>query len=594
MACRAKFFPSSISLTCVNTSPGRPADTICMSKGALFEIDAREKLALHYAGIHRQEDRDARFAVRAAEKEKHVWHMLRVRVPLGQLSARQYLALDDLAESKTYNRSLRVTAGQGIQLHGLNAADLGQVTDVLANAGLAAGCDKAGLEFAIAAPPLPLENQSYRRLRGLAAILCDGFYPQAAPKGAVNRAADSETPAHSPRKFTIGLALPEDNSANIFAHDAGLLLVSGADGRLRVNVYAGGSLSMPTRRPDTYARLASPLGSLRIERAPAAIRAIASVFKSHGELPSRKHTRLKYVVDALGHDRFRDEVEAEMGSEFEPLAPVGALRIPSWAGPNDQHNGEFCYGLGIPWGRIQDAGLARYKSAIRLIVEAFQPRVILCPDQNLIFAGLRIQQIDRIEQILAAYHIPFGDGFSKLRFDAMACAGLPTCPKALAESERVAPEIVSELEVELHRLGKKNVPFTFRISGCPIGCIRPNMADLGLIGRKPGHYDIYAGGSEVEQRFGELYAECVPLANVIRLIRPLLEFWSEQSAPRESFASFYAQWFASEQGPRQQRLIPSETKPSRERIEKEIREFRSTGGNRDETFETAGVKILVA
>jgi sulfite reductase beta subunit-like hemoprotein len=300
---------------------------------------------------------------------------------------------------------------------------------------------------------------------------------------------------------------------------------------------------------------------------------VASVFKRHGQFATRKHTRLKYVVDALGEDAFRREVEKEMGGTFEPLIPTGELKIPSWNGPHDQQDGEFYYGLGIPYGRIQDVGIARYKSAIRLIVETFRPRVVLSPDQNIIFAGLRIEQIEPLERILAAYHVPFGDGLSKLRFEAMACAGLPTCPLALAESERVAPAVLDELEAELERIGKSDSSFSFRISGCSIGCIRPNMVDLGAIGRKPGHYDLFMGGSEADGRFGELYEETVPLEKIVRTIAPVLQFWAEEGEAGESFSDFFARWFAMEGGQRG-RLIPSEATPVRERVERMIQEFR--------------------
>ena len=190
----------------------------CVLKVATSEhsTDRNNKLELHYAGIHLQEDRDARFATRAAGVEKRFWHMIRVRVPLGTLSAAQYLVLDDLAQRVTYNQSLRVTAGQSIQLHGLASSDLHRVSEALDGIGLAAGCDKAGFEFAIAVSPVPVENGSYLQLRGLAGELCDELYPRPA------KTSNQPAPEHSPRKFTVGMGIPEDNSANILANDVGL------------------------------------------------------------------------------------------------------------------------------------------------------------------------------------------------------------------------------------------------------------------------------------------------------------------------------------------------------------------------------------
>lgn len=525
---------------------------------------ANDKLALHYAGIHRQEDRDSRQATSAADQEKKFWHMIRVRVPAGELSASQYLALDELASKVTYNRSLRVTAGQSVQLHGVSSDDLQFTLRALAEAGLAAGCDPAGFEFAIAASPVPVENAAYIQMRGLAAALCDEFYPRPGSKFA------GIIPAHAPKKFSVGIGIPEDASANIFANDVGLLLVPGENGAFNaVNVYAGGSLSMPTRRSDTYARLATPMGSVPCERASLVIKAIATVFKRHGNLPSRRHTRLKYVVDELGLKNFQREVEEELRFRFDDIVDCELSPPPAWRGARDQENGEFFYGLGVPYGRIQDTGLARYKSAIRLIVEAFRPRVILAPDQNILFANLRIEQIEPLERILAAYHIPFGENLSNVRFAAMACAGLPTCPLSVAESERAAPQLVDELEAELERIGRKNAPFTFRISGCAIGCIRPNMVDLGVVGRKPGHYDLFVGGSEATGTFGELYAECVPLDAIVPTVRPILEFWAKHSDEGESFGDFYAEWFGTAE--KRLRLSVAQCTPARGEVEQQIR-----------------------
>jgi sulfite reductase (ferredoxin) len=516
--------------------------------------------SLHYAGIHLQEDRDTRFAANAAKSEKKFWNMIRVRVPLGLLTSEQYLALDALAEQSTYNRSLRFTTGQSVQLHGIDERDLQAVQAAITEAGLAPGCHSSGLEFAIAVPPSPIETEPYIRLRSLAAELADEFYPRPGER-------NEYFPNHSPRKFAIGLGLTEDNSVNVFANDVGLLLLDAPDGRPWLNVYAGGSLSMPTRRPDTYARIASPLGSVRSSDCVEVVRAIATVFKKFGELPTRRYTRLKYVVDELGIERFTREVEQELGKDFEPLISHGELEVRGWSGLHDQHNGEFYYGLRVPFGRIIDSGIARYKSAIRLIVETFRPRIVISPDQNLIFAGLRIEQIEPLERILKAYHVPHGDEITPFKFSAMACAGLPTCPMALAESERVAPEVIRELEAILRRIGKSGVPFSFRISGCPIGCIRPNMVDLGVIGRKPGHYDLYIGGSESSVRFGDLYAESVPLEEIVSTVKPLLEFWGEYSQADEPFSDFYARWFG--RGEAKDRLVARE-QSIRDLLEREM------------------------
>lgn len=522
---------------------------------------APAEIHLRYAGVHRQEDRDMRAAARVPGLEKQFWHMIRVRVPSGTLAASQYLALDALADRHAWNRSLRATAGQSIQLHGLRDAEaVAEVKRELGRIGLAAGCHPSGFEFAIAASPLPVASENYLRMRALASELCDEFYPKPGREDA------AALPGHPPKKFTVGIAIPEDNSANIRAHDAGLLLVPVAGGEARLNIHAGGSLSMPGRRPDSYARLGTALGSVAPQHGAAVVRAIAATYRRLGKL-ARKSTRLKHLVDELGETRFQAEVERELGFAFDPAAEHPPLQTASWQGPGDQQDGQFYYGLPLPFGRIQDTAQARTKSALRAVVQAVRPRVIVAPDQNLILSGLRIEHIDRVEKILSAFNVPFRQ--TRLRYEAMACAGLPTCPLAIAESERVAPQVLDELEAELERIGRAGSSFTFRISGCSIGCIRPNMVDLGAIGRRPGRYDLYVGGSEAAGQFGELYAENVPLEEIVPSIRPLLEWWARRGGEEESFSEFYARNIAENLGG--SRLVPSELKPSRPRVEALLR-----------------------
>ncbi len=462
---------------------------------------------LKYSGVHAQEDRDARAAAKAVGAEKRFWHMIRIRIPLGVLRAEQYLALDQLSERVAYNHSLRATAGQSLQLHGVAAENLAEVLSRIREVGLTSACSPDGLEFAIAAPPAPIHGPAYEQLRGLGNEICTTLY--GAPDGA-------EFPAHKPRKFTIGLALPDDNSANVYAHDVGLVLVRDGEARARVNVLVGGGLSMPGRRPGSYARIGTPLGSTTLDHALATVRGIIEVFKEHGQIATRRFTRLKYVVDELGTEAFRRRLEERLGFDLEPWIPLGEFEARDWLGWHEQGDGRLFCGIKVPSGRIMDVGAARYKTGLRAIVEAFRPLVIVTPAQDLILANLTPAMVQPLERIVEAYHIPFGGKLTPVRSLAMACAGLPTCSLAVAESERVAEELLRELEGELARVGKCHLPFAFRISGCSIGCIRPNMVDLGAVGRRPGHYDLFVGGNETNGRFAELYAEQVPLKEMIR------------------------------------------------------------------------------
>lgn len=533
---------------------------------------------LLYRGVRAQEDRDTRAAARVAGVAQPGWHMIRIRLPLGALTPDQYLALDCLSERVTYNHSLRATAGQSLQLHGVAPADLEGALATIRGAGLAAGCNPDGLEYAVVAPPAPFAQPGYLRLRALARELCDGLYPTPWDEAA--------HPDHPPRKFTIGLGLVADNSTNVFAQDVGLVLVERPGAAPRVNVLVGGGLSMPGRRPGSYARVATPLGSVSGDEVLPTVRGLSALFRQLGQIERRRFTRFKYVVEALGVEALRAAVEARLGWRLGPWIAVGPYGARAWLGRHAQGDGRVFCGIKVPNGRIMDVGQRRYKAALRAAVEAYRPTLIITPGQDVILGGLRPHDADGVEAVLAAYHVPFGAGLPPVRAAAMACAGLPTCPLALAESERVTERLLPELERALARVGRAGAPFVVRISGCGLGCIRPNMVDLGLVGRKPGRYDLFVGGEESSGRLGELYAESVPVEEVLPTVEPLLTYWGCWAAPGESFSAFYQRRFGPATLPT--RLESVNGPPARPRLEAALRAAHrgaepAKGGRRPET-----------
>ena len=72
---------------------------------------------------------------------------------------------------------------------------------------------------------------------------------------------------------------------------------------------------------------------------------------------------------------------------------------------------------------------------------------------------------------------------------------LPTCGLAMAESERYLPDLITRLEAELERGACAQDEITIRMTGCPNGCARPYLAEIGLVGRSPGRYNLYLGAA---------------------------------------------------------------------------------------------------
>jgi sulfite reductase beta subunit-like hemoprotein len=287
------------------------------------------------------------------------------------------------------------------------------------------------------------------------------------------------------------------------------------------------------------ARLAQPLAFVLPEQAVEAARAVAAIFRDHGNRADRRHARLKYLIAEWGLDRFREEFGRRLSF---PLVAPRSLPTPVFhdhLGRHRQEGGRWFYGVFIQSGRIADLPERQLKRALRLAVERFRPGVTLTAQQNVLLTGLQIEEVKEIEALLAAHGVEPAPELSAARRYSMACPALPTCGLAVAESERAFPALLEEFEAELIGLGLREVPITIRMTGCPNGCARPYTADLAFVGRSLGLYQIYVGGGLGADRVTDLYRADVRVENLLEAMRPLLHRWAAEREPEEGLGDFY-------------------------------------------------------
>jgi sulfite reductase (NADPH) hemoprotein beta-component len=141
-----------------------------------------------------------------------------------------------------------------------------------------------------------------------------------------------------------------------------------------------------------------------------------------------------------------------------------------------------------------------------------------------------------VQKLLAAHGLDAE--FSGLRRSAMACVALPTCGLALAESERYLPDLVSRLETELERFGLRDDEITIRMTGCPNGCARPYISEIGLVGRTPGVYNLYLGGAHEGVRLNKLHRRDVNGDAIVAALSPLFEAYAKKRKSNERFGDF--------------------------------------------------------
>jgi sulfite reductase (ferredoxin) len=276
------------------------------------------------------------------------------------------------------------------------------------------------------------------------------------------------------------------------------------------------------------------VGYFAPERLPDVARAAVTIHRDFGDRADRRHARLKYILADRGLAWFKSELEARAGFALEDPRPLAWTRDTDWFGWHRQDGGLHFFGLSIVAGRL-DGALRR---AVREIVERLRPEVRLTPRQNLLFCGLRAEDRPVLESILAAHGVALPSALPPILRQSMACVSLPTCGLALAESERVAPEVITAIQAEFDAAGLAGLEVQFRISGCPNGCARPYTAEIGIVGESPDLYSIHLGGSLLHPRIADAYLTGVRRADIARRLGPVIREYAAESAGGESFGDY--------------------------------------------------------
>ncbi len=511
-----------------------------------FEEDDLQLLKFH--GSYQQDDRDLRKSRRAEGLGKAYSYMLRIALPAGQITNQQYLDLDRMADEFA-NGTIRITTRQAIQFHGVLKGDLRetirQINESLMST-LAACGDVCRNVMATAAP---INDAVHTQIRETALAIAADLRPATRAyfeiwvDGERQVSTQEEEPFYGetylPRKYKVGVTVQGDNQIDIYSYDAGLIGIV-EDGQLvGYNLLAGGGLGMSHGRANTFAQIAEKIGFVKVEDGVAAVRNLAAIYRDFGDRTDRKQARLKYLVDKMGVENFREEFRRRADFELESWREIPAVSIQDWLGPHRQDAVHWFYGVFVENGRIKDTDEMRMRSAFLAIATELQVDMTLTAQQSILFNGLKEEQIPRLEAILREHNVPLLNEISNARRYSMACPAMPTCGLAVAESERVAPEFITELEILLDSLSIRDAELTVRMTGCPNGCARPYTADIALVGRRPGIYHLFVGGRLAGDRMADLYAADVKIEDTLKLLTPLLTRYAANRNPGEGLGDFY-------------------------------------------------------
>lgn len=507
-------------------------------------ISADDSQLTKFHGLYLQDDRDLRIERRRQKLERAFSFMIRVRVSGGICTPAQYAVIDDLADLYG-NGTIRLTTRQAFQLHGILKGNLRplikRMDATLMNSIGACGDINRNVMCHVHPERSAVHREVYEVSRGLASHLLPrsrAYHEIWLENERVAGGEPEEEPiygkAYLPRKFKIGVAIPPSNDVDVYSQDLGLIAIID-DGRLSgFNVLVGGGLGMSHGNEKTYPKLAQPIGFCLPGQVNALAEAVVTTQRDHGDRVDRKHARLKYTIEDMGLEAFRQEVEKRCGFTLDPLREFRFERIADDYGWTRGVDGLWTYIHFIQSGRI--AGEAR--RAFRKIADLDLGDIRLTPSQNLAVCGLDDAARAAVESILETHGLAGSESLTGLRLNSMACPALPTCGLALAESERQLPEFLKPLEAVLVEHGLENEPISIRSTGCPNGCARPYLAEIGLVGKAPGKYNLYLGADYLGARLNTEVAVAATPEVIIERLSGLLKRFAGERNPGERFGDF--------------------------------------------------------
>ncbi|NVK88379.1 MAG: assimilatory sulfite reductase (NADPH) hemoprotein subunit [Gammaproteobacteria bacterium] len=515
------------------------------------QVAEDDQQLIKFHGIYQQDDRDLRNERRKQKLEPLYSFMLRARVPGGIATPSQWLTMDKIASSYG-NDTIRLTTRQAFQLHGIVKRNLRPtmqaMDDVLLDAIAACG----DVNRNVMCNPNPVESRAHFEVYQWAKKISEHLLPNTRAyheiwlngdkyplKQDVNAIHEPVYGKHYlPRKFKTVVAIPPYNDVDIYAHDLGFIAII-ENGQLQgFNVTVGGGMGMTHGDKDTRPYLAQVIGFCFPQQVLAVAEQVVKIQRDYGNRVERRLARFKYTIAARGIEWFKQELNQRLGYKLMNAQPFEFTSNSDRYGWIKGFDGRWHLNLYIENGRIKDEGDYRLQTGLREIAKIHRGDFRLTANQNLIIANITEQQKPEIEQIIAAHNLKVGSEVSQLRRHAMACVSLPTCSLGMAEAERYLPSLLDKIEGLLSKYELSEHPITIRMTGCPNGCARPYISEIGLVGKGPGRYNLYLGAGHHGQRLGVVYRDNITEAEILVILDELLARYRTEREDGEFFGDF--------------------------------------------------------
>ena len=516
-----------------------------LSTGSMCEDDQQ---LLKFHGTYQQDDRDIRAGRRKHKLEKAYSFMIRIRVPGGVASPHQWLETDRLA-TEFANGTIKLTTRQAFQFHGIIKTNLKRTIAEINQAAMDTIAACGDVNRNVMCNPNPYLSEVHAQALKAAQDISTHLTPQTRAYHElwldgekVKTSEEDFEPIYGktylPRKFKITVAVPPSNDVDIYANCLSFIAIVEGGKLVGYNVAVGGGMGSTHGNDATYPRIADVIGFCTPEQVVDVAEKVVLVQRDFGDRTDRKHSRFKYTVDDHGPAWILTKLNEYLGYDLGPTRSFIFEDNGDRYGWVDDTNGNSHLTLYIAGGRVLDTPQYPLRTGLREIAKIHDGDFRLTANQNLIIANISPATRPEIEKLLAQYGIKDSHLKSALRLNSMACVALPTCGLALAEAERFLPDLITELEGSLEQNGLRHDAITIRMTGCPNGCARPFIAEIGFVGRGPDSYNVYLGGGFAGQRLSKLYRENIVSAEIKPLLAPIFTHYAKSRKDGERFGDF--------------------------------------------------------
>ena len=516
-----------------------------LSTGSMVEDDQQ---LLKFHGTYQQDDRDLRPNRRKHKLEKAYSFMIRVRVPGGVATSAQWLRMDHLA-TQYANGTIKLTTRQAFQFHGVIKSNLKRTIAEINQVAMdtIAACGDVNRNVMCSPNPYlsTVHTQAMEDARAISAHLTPhtrAYHEIWLDGEKVKSTETEEEPIYGktylPRKFKITVVVPPSNDVDIYADCLGFIAIV-EDGKLvGYNVTVGGGMGSTHGNEATYPRVANVIGFCTQEQVVDVAEKVVLVQRDFGDRENRAHARFKYTVDDHGPDWILAKLNEYLGYELGPVRPFEFEDNGDRYGWDKDPSGNSHFTLYVAGGRVLDSASYAMRTGLREIAKIHQGDFRLTANQNLIIANITPETRDDIAKLLAASGMEESHQKTGLRLNSLACVALPTCALALAEAERHLPDLITGLEEAIESNGLRHDAITIRMTGCPNGCARPFISEIGLVGRGPGRYNLYLGGGFHGQRLSKLHRQDVEDGDIINELAPIFARYAKERNEGERFGDF--------------------------------------------------------